>query len=205
MSAAQMQRRSPVQHVASGAIRSARAGASPEPIQHRHASGIASLPGHAKVLPSPLRDQSQLPTQLQPQPQQQPSQPQQHPSQPQPRSASVRRVVQAGEQPYWQYSGYQTPESDDTEGHEWDEFFSVLHNRPYCETATRAVSPRFHLAAIVQLLLNFRAFRATGTHRLTLQTVWENPHTLAQQLAAARDSVVLEQSRNAASSERTGF
>ena len=154
MSAAQMQRRSPVQHVASGAIRSARAGASPEPIQHRHASGIASLPGHAKVLPSPLRDQGQLPSQLQPQPQQQPSQPQQHPSQPQPRSASVRRVVQAGEQPYWQYSGYQTPESDDTEGHEWDEFFSVLHNRPYCENRHSCCFTTFpscsHRAAVAE-------------------------------------------------------
>eukprot|EP01043_Picozoa_sp_COSAG02_P073222 COSAG02_NODE_14143_length_1305_cov_1.481758_1_plen_156_part_00 len=142
MSVAQMQSRSPVQHIASGAIRSARAGASPEPIQHRHASSIASLPGHAKVITSPmgpLQDQGHLSSQSQPQPQQpsqqQQQQPpsQQQPSQPQLRSASARRVAQAGKQPYWQYSGYQTPESDDTDGHEWDEFFSVLHNRPYCE------------------------------------------------------------------------
>ena len=53
--------------------------------------------------------------------------------------------------------------------------------------------------------LIFRAFCATGTHRLTLKTVWENPHTLAQQLAAAQNSVFLEQSRNAASGEGTGF
>ena len=132
MSATEMKSRSPAQHIASGAIRSVRAGASPEPI-HRHASGIASLPGHAKVLTSPLRDQGYLPPQ-----------PRQHPQpQPQPRSASVRRVAQAGDQPYWQYSGYQTPEPDDTDGHEWDEFFSVLHNRPYCESRSSG-SLRFH-------------------------------------------------------------
>ena len=102
-----MESRSPVQHMPSGAIRSARVGALPEPIRHS-----------VRAQPPPAPQQQQQ------------------------RSASVRRVVQAGEQPYWQYSGYQTPQPDATDGNQWDEFFSVLHNRPYCEEPCVCVRAR---------------------------------------------------------------
>ena len=126
MSSTKMESRSPVQHMPSGAIRSARVGALPEPIRHR----VRAQP------PAPPQQQVQ-----QQQQQQQPPPQQQQPQQQQ-RSASVRRVVQAGEQPYWQYSGYQTPQPDATDGNQWDEFFSVLHNRPYCEEPCVCVRAR---------------------------------------------------------------
>ena len=126
VSAARLERSSPVQHIPSGAIRSARVGASPEPIQHQQSSGIASLPGHTKVALSPPRVRGDGQSQPQPQSQQQPS-----------RRSPVRRVVLAGEQPYWQYSGYASPAPPEPEPEDaqWDQFYSVLHKRPYCTPA----------------------------------------------------------------------
>ena len=48
------------------------------------------------------------------------------------------------------------------------------------------------------LQLNAGLRCAAGTHRLTLKTVWHDPHVLAQQLAAVQDGISTEQYRNLA-------
>ena len=128
---------SPVQHLPSGAMRRPSVGASPEPI---HPSGIASLPGHTKVALSPPRNGGAVPPRQPPQQQQ--------------RRSPERRQALAGQQPYWAYSGFGAPATaatqlgpeDDAPG-AWEEFYSAMHNRPYCEPLeSRATQPATRLS-----------------------------------------------------------